>query len=116
MIKVIFKKIEKSRMTTEMVTNRLMDVVEKFPDLQEHQLKALVYTENTSRQAGPNVFGIKLVITGKKYRDIILEKKGLNFYIALAELTDCLLERLNRFGDKIRIRRIGQKRTMQQRL
>jgi ribosome-associated translation inhibitor RaiA len=112
MIKVVFKKIEQSKMTTDLVRSRLEDVVTKFPDLSKHSLKALVYAENTSTQAGPDVFGVKLIVDGKKFKKIVLEKKGRNLYVALGDLCDSLLERLNRVLDKQRVKRRVQAQKM----
>ncbi len=113
MIKVVFKKIEQSSMTKDLVTSRIEEVMEKFPDLKNHSIKALVYADNTAVQAGPDVFGIKFMLDGKKFKKLILEKKGRNLYVALAELCDSLLERLNRRNDKDRARKRQQKQTIE---
>jgi ribosome-associated translation inhibitor RaiA len=50
------------------------------------------------------VFSVKVIITGQKYGGIVIEKKNSNLYFALDEVVLVMLERLNRKGDKVRVR------------
>jgi ribosome-associated translation inhibitor RaiA len=60
--------------------------------------------DNSQFKPGPDLFKVRLVITGNKYGGIILEKSAKSLYTALAEVSNHMLERLNRFGDKQRIK------------
>ena len=105
MIKVIFKNVEKSKLAENIVQSKLNEAVDKFPDLANHQLQATLFAENKPSQPGPDLFGIKLIVRGKKFYNLVLEKKGSTLYLAVAQLCESLLERLNRATDRSRIKR-----------
>lgn len=88
----------------ESIANRLSDDLERFPDLTEDAISVLVEMENSPFQAGPDLFRVKLRITKGRYQGVILEKTAGSFYTALGELNENLVERLNRFGDKHRVK------------
>ena len=78
--------------------------IDKFPDLGESKIAVTLEMENSPAQAGPDLFKIKLHILRSRYHDIIMEKSDPNFYVALAKVSDQMLERLNRFGDRGRVK------------
>lgn len=104
MIQVIFKNLEKSELAKNLVENRLTDAVERFPDLHESQITATLTMDNSPTQAGPDLFGVKVRIVGGKYDGVILERSANSLYTALSELSERLLERLNRRGDRERVK------------
>lgn len=104
MIKVIFKSLEKSQLAQDIVNEKFERFVQKFPELMEHKIDVFLSMENSVTKAGKDVFGVKVIITGKKYTGIVIEKKSSNLYSALDELLLVLLESLNRKGDKARVR------------
>jgi ribosome-associated translation inhibitor RaiA len=110
MLKIHFKDLEPSEMAREIVTTRLGDMISKFPDLQNHNMTCTLSGENTPTQAGPDLFKIKLILTGKKFSNIVIEKKAPHLYLAIALLCESLLERLNRATDKSRIKKLRQAR------
>lgn len=70
--------------------------------------------DNSPSQAGPDVFSVKIQCHGGRYSGVILEKSAATLYVALADLVDHLLERLNRYGDKSRVKRIHKARQDQE--
>lgn len=112
MINVVFQNLEKSQMTKEIVAERIGTAIERFPDLQDSDLVVTVTMENSPTQAGPDVFGVKVRSKGGRYGGILLKKSASNLYAALAEVCDYLLERLNRFGDRKRVKSIQQMRRL----
>ncbi len=104
MIIIKFKNLEKSDLVKEAVESRIELIVEKFPDLNTGGIQVTLEMENSPTQAGPDLFKVKLYISNGRYRGIVIEKKDLNLYVALAEVVDHMLERLNRFGDKARVK------------
>ncbi|MFM8269576.1 MAG: hypothetical protein ACKN9V_05240, partial [Pseudomonadota bacterium] len=64
------------------------------------------------KQAGPDLFGVKVRIQGGAYHGIILEKKSSSLYVALADVADHFLERLNRFSDRTRVKERTQERRL----
>lgn len=112
MIKIIFNNLEKSEFTREFTLERIRTIAERFPDLNDHKISATLSMENSPTQAGPDVFTVKLFITGKRYRSVMIEKSGQTFFSALAEVIEHALERLNRYGDKERVRRRNQLRKL----
>jgi ribosome-associated translation inhibitor RaiA len=113
MIKVIFKNVEKSKLAESIVESKLAEAVDKFPDLAHHKLQATLFAENKPSQPGPDLFGIKLIVRGKKFYNLVLEKKASTLYQAVAELCEGLLERLNRATDRTRVKRRTQERKAQ---
>jgi ribosome-associated translation inhibitor RaiA len=116
MIKVNFKNLEKSSLAVEAAEERLGELVERFPVLNGSELQVTLSMENSPRQAGPDLFGVKVRIQGGRYHGVILEKKAASLYVALADVSEHLLERLNRFGDKTRVKNRAQERRLANRV
>lgn len=108
MIQVLFKNLKPSELIRQAIADRLSDDLVRFPDLTADAISVLVEMENSPTQAGPDLFRVKLRVTKGRYRGVILEKTANSFYIALADLNENLVERLNRFGDKQRAKRRKQ--------
>lgn len=103
MISIVFKNLEKSELAREAARERMETLIEKFPDLQRSRMRVTLSMENSPTQAGPDLFRVKVFCHGGRYRGVGLEKTSTNLYVALADVVDHLLERLNRFGDKHRV-------------
>lgn len=116
MIQLIFKNLRKSKITEEVVKYRIGQLVEKFPDLKQHRIQAILTAENKKQQPGPDLFGVRLIIHGRKFKNLIMEKKAGHLYSALGFLCDSALEILNRYLDRVRIVKIKQKRKLKQKL
>lgn len=114
MIKIIFKDLEKSELAREITLDRVATTIERFPLLDGHKIHVTLSRENSQFQAGPDVFTVKIHIQGRIYKDIILEKSGPSLYAALADAVEHSLERLNRIGDKQRVRKRKQARSLQE--
>ena len=110
MIRVIFKDLEKSEFAKDLVLERMESVIEKFPELNVHKMSATLSMENSPHQAGPDHFTVKLFIDGKRYKSIVIEKSAASMYVALADVVEHALERLNRYGDKVRVKTRKQTR------
>ena len=104
MIQIKFKNLEKSELAREAVTERIETLVDKFPDLKESKIQVTLEMENSPAQAGPDLFKVKVHLSRGRYNSITVEKENSNLYIALAEVVDHMLESLNRFGDKVRVK------------
>lgn len=53
---------------------------------------------------GLDLFSVKLHILGGRYSGVTVEKSNPSMYVALAEVVDHMLEALNRFGDRNRVK------------
>lgn len=104
MIQVKFKNLEKSEMAREAVQERIEVLIEKFPDLSGSKIQVTLEMENSPSQAGPDLFKVKLHVSRARYDGITVEKSDSNLYVALAEVVDHMLEVLNRFGDRARVK------------
>jgi ribosome-associated translation inhibitor RaiA len=104
MIQVKFKNLKKSEILNEAVTSRIAGLVEKFEDLKESRITVTLEMENSPLQAGPDLFNVKLHIGNGRFKGITVTKSNLNVYKAVADLVDHMLEKLNRAGDKERVR------------
>lgn len=104
MIQIKFKNLERSELAREAVQERIEVLVDKFPYLNESKIQVTLEMENSPTQAGPDLFKVKLHVSRGRYDGIVCEKSDSNLYVALAEVVDHMLEALNRFGDKARVK------------
>lgn len=104
MIQVKFKNLDKSEMAREAVQERIEALIEKFEDLNQSKIQVTLEMENSPVQAGPDLFKVKLHVSRGRYDGITVEKSDSNLYVALAEVVDHMLEALNRFGDRARVK------------
>lgn len=104
MIHIKFKNLEKSEMAREVVEERIKTLIEKFPDLSASKIQITLEMENSPFQAGPDLFRVKLHVASGRYDGVTIEKANTNLYVALAEVVDHILEKLNRFGDRLRVK------------
>ncbi len=104
MISIKFKNLEKSEMAREAVGERIEALVEKFPDLSQSKLQITLEMENSPTQAGPDLFKVKLHVVRGRYDGVTVEKADASLYVALAEVVDHMLEKLNRAGDRVRVK------------
>lgn len=115
MIKINFKNLDKSQLACDIVAEKFHTLVEKFPDLNDNKIDIFLCMENSLTKAGRDVFGVKVVITGKKYGGVVVEKRNVSLYAALDDLILVMLESLNRKGDKVRVqnRKLSRKQKAQ---
>ena len=104
MIRIVFKNLERSELAKEAALERIGDAVERFPELKNSRLTVTLSMENSPLQAGPDLFTVKVYSRGGRYRDLTLEKSASSLYMALADIVEHLLERLNRFSDRSRVK------------
>lgn len=105
MVKVIFKNLEKSEMVSEIVQQKITHVLAKFPELTEAQATVSVEMENSPTHVGKDDFRIKLVVTNRRFKPLVIQKEGANLYQAAAVLADRLFEVLHRSLEKRRDQR-----------
>lgn len=103
MLKVVFKNLEKSEIAKEVVEERISELIEKFPELKKSSVLTTLEMHNSPQQAGPDSFSISLRVDGGRYAGISLTKYSTSLYVALADLVEHALERLNRYSDRKRV-------------
>jgi ribosome-associated translation inhibitor RaiA len=104
MIHIVFKNLERSELAKEAVQERIATIVEKFPDLQDSKVVVTLEMENSPHKRGPDLFTVKLHVPDGRYRGVTVSKSASNLYEALAEIVDHMLEKLNRFGHRNRVK------------
>lgn len=104
MIQVKFKNLEKSEMAREAAQDRIEALIVKFPDLSKSKIQVTLEMENSPTQTGPDLFKVKLHVSGARYDGVTVEKADSNLYVALADVIEHMLENLNRFGDRARVK------------
>lgn len=104
MIQVKFKNLDKSEMAREAAQERIEALIEKFDDLCESKIQVTLEMENSPLQAGPDLFKVTLHVSRGRYDGITVAKSDSHLYVALAEVVDHMLEVLNRFGDRARVK------------
>ena len=114
MIHVKFKNLEKSESAQLAVEVRVNPLVEKFPDLSKSKIEVTLEMENSPVKAGADRFKVKLRVARGRYDGIIIEKSDASLYVALAEVVDHMLEKLNRFGDRNRVKERTRARKISQ--
>jgi ribosome-associated translation inhibitor RaiA len=105
MIRVHFKGLRQSELTREAVVSRVKAISDRFPGLRNAPIQLTVEMENSPHKPGADSFTVRLFVRGGRYRGLALTKTASSLYVALAELVEPLLEALNRFGDRRRVRR-----------
>ncbi len=110
MIRVKFKNIEQSEIVEKVVVERITEAVTRFPKGQPRSVVVTLGMENSPTKAGPDLFKVRTEVIGGRYHGLILEKEASDLYKALANVTDRLLERLNRFSDRVRTKARKQRR------
>ncbi len=110
MIAIKFKNLEKSEIVKTVVEERMDTLLEKFPDLGQSKISIQLSMENSPKQAGPDLFKVKVHISKGRYSGVTCEKSDGNLYVALAEVIDHLLECFNRHGDRNRVVQIKKQR------
>lgn len=114
MIQVKFKNLDKSEMARESVTERVEALVEKFDSLSESKITVTLEMENSPLKPGPDLFSVKLFVSGGKFNKTTIKKSDPNLYVALAEVIDHMLETLNRAGDRERVIKRNRARKLAQ--
>lgn len=104
MIQIKFKNLDKSELAKEAVVSRIQTLVEKFENLEKSRILVTLEMLNSPVQAGPDLFSVKLHVLNGRYHGVTVTKSDPNFYRALADLVDHMLEKLNRAGDKVRVK------------
>lgn len=104
MILIKFKNLAKSDIVRTATEDRVAGLTEKFPDLSASQIQVTLEMENSPLQAGPDLFKVKFYVSRGRYKGITVQKSDSNIYVALAEVVDHMLEALNRFGDRARVK------------
>lgn len=105
MYKVTFKDFNRSSFAEDVVSRRLNQVFQKFPDLKNHKITFSMAMMNSQFHSGPDLFSAKLQIAGKKFKNIIIEKKSPNLYKAISQVFSVILEVLVKHGQKVRTRK-----------
>ncbi len=104
MINVRFKNLESSELARGAAVERIESIVEKFEHLRESHIHVTLEMENSPAQAGPDLFKVMVQVNGGRYQGVRIVKAAASLYVALAEVIDHMLEALNRFSDKARVK------------
>jgi ribosome-associated translation inhibitor RaiA len=104
MIRIHFKSMDPSPFVEAVVLERLEHLKGKFPGLQRAKIKINLAMENSPIHPGPDLFTARIQILHGRYSGILVCKSAPNLYAAIADLMDHMLERLNRHGDRKRVK------------
>lgn len=103
-MKIVFKNLESSELARDIASEQILEVLNKFPETNKHKVTLTLCMDNSSQKPGKDLFGAKIMMTGSKFSNLVLEKQAPSLYVAVGELRDVLLERLNRANDRERVR------------
>ena len=101
MLKIVFKNMESSQLAKDVIQERISPVIDKFPSLQGHRITLTIEMENSPKQAGPDLFTVSSMVSGKTFKALKIKRCSGNFYHATAELADGLNELLGRENDRL---------------
>jgi len=96
MIRIIFKGLDESVLAKEAVLNHLESAQLRFPELERHKVDVTLSMDRSQGDLGPDLFKVKLAVSGKKYKGLTFEKSAMSLYSALSEVSNHMLERLPR--------------------
>jgi hypothetical protein len=102
-MRIVFKNLEPSQLAREIAADQILLVLEKFPKAAAHRATLTLSMDNSSRQPGKDLFGARLMLSGKNFSNLLVEKKATSLYQAVGNLREALLEVLNRTGDRQRV-------------
>lgn len=103
-IQIKFKNLDRSELAKDIVLERVLSLAEKFEDLKLAKIVVTLEMENSPFQAGPDVFKVKFHVQNGRYKGVTVTKAHSNLYAALADVVEHMLEKLNRCGDKRRVK------------
>lgn len=101
MLKIVFKNLEPSQLARDIVKEKIEPVIDKFSCLAGHKITLTIEMENSPFQAGPDLFTISSMVTGKTFKNLRLKKSSQNFYHATAELVDGFNGLLGRESERL---------------
>ena len=104
MISIVFKNLEKSDLARSIVEERVLAIIERFPDLKLHKIRVTLEMENSPTAPGPDSFSVTIALRGPKYNDVQLTRKHTGLYSAVQEVAEGILDLLNRAGDRTRVK------------
>lgn len=104
MQQIIFKNLKRSEPAREVVKQRMQSVIDRFPALKDCRIHTTLEMHNPAIRTRPDLFTVKFHVSQGRYRGVRLEKSGQNLFAALADVVDHALEKLNRFGDRLRVK------------
>lgn len=110
MIQIKFKNLDKSELAREAVEERLAAMIEKFGAIVGQSYSSHTRDGKLTDSSQASVFKVKVHISRGPYKGVTIEKSEPNLYAALAEVVDHMLEVLNRYGDRIRVKQRKQAR------
>lgn len=93
--------MESSQLAKGVIQERISPIIDKFPSLQGHRITLTIEMENSPKQAGPDLFTVSSMVSGKTFKGLKIKRSSGNFYHATAELADGLNELLGRESDRL---------------
>lgn len=96
MLKIIYKNMSASSLTTENVEERIAPILDKYPALRSHRATLTIEMENSPFKRGLDSYALSLMVTGKTYKNLRIKKSAENLYAAAAALAEGLTELLGR--------------------
>ncbi|KAB2890970.1 MAG: hypothetical protein F9K32_06455 [Desulfobulbaceae bacterium] len=112
MIYIIFKNLNRSTPVKEVVTQRIQSVIEKFPALKESRIHVTLGMHNSPFRARQDRFTVSVHVNDGRFQGVRLVKSAQNLYAALADVMEHTLEKLNRFGDRSRVKERSRARNL----
>lgn len=110
MTKVTFKNLKNSEMAKSFILKKIEETIAKFPELSRHKISATLAQDSSDLHSGPESFSFKLIINGKLFKNLVLEKHAATLYEAASEVAYVLSERLNRALTKKRSLKLAHAR------
>lgn len=102
MIRIVFKNLDESELAKQAVHARIQTTLDRFPELHDHRLTFTLSIGNSKTQLGPDLFRVKLVISGKKFDGVVFEDAAVSLYTALSDVSSHAFRRLSQLCDQRR--------------
>lgn len=96
MIEFFFVNIEPSQIARDILSDRVVPIIEKFSDLGIYKVILTVEMKNIPAQTGPDLFTVSSSVLCKKFKTLAVKKSSVNFYLAAAAMAEGLNELIDR--------------------
>lgn len=100
-VQVLFHDLTRNEVSEQIVQDRIEKVLEKFQLAADMKAQVFISRES-SEVTGPDHFSVRIIVSGKRLKPIVIHQLGQNVFQAVAFACDRLLEVMHRHLEKRR--------------
>lgn len=100
MLHLVFHNLERSELAVQIATEHLEETLSRFPAALQSEVTVTLGREMSPTPTGPDLFRVRVRLTGGVYDSVNLDKTSPSLYFAIAAICEALLQRFEAIGDK----------------